>query len=143
MSDYTNTGKKAYPPRGKMLTIPEGGKAGQMLVKTANGVEWADPPKSAAMLVGNITEKTVEGEIVYSCDKTYAELKAAWDEGRDVAVKYDGIIARLAEDFVATPGMLMGARNTQLVFDTNGSDNTLGFRSHITQSGEVDIEYKE
>lgn len=42
MSDYTNTGKKAYPPRGKMLTIPEGGKAGQVLVKTANGVEWKD-----------------------------------------------------------------------------------------------------
>lgn len=54
MSDYTNTGKKAYPPRGKMLTIPEGGKPGQVLMRTVVGLEWADLPIAGLSSYGTV-----------------------------------------------------------------------------------------
>lgn len=81
MSDYTNTGKKAYPPRGKMLTIPEGGKPGQVLVRTVGGLEWADLPIAGRSSYGTVKAASVyfdpEDEMQTNFEDLIAAMKAA------------------------------------------------------------------
>lgn len=89
--NHTNTGK-TYPGRKPELTIPEGGKPGQILVRTEKGLEWLD---YTPLVTANITRKVVESETVYSCDKTYEELRSAWDAGRDIAIFVGDTCARV------------------------------------------------
>ena len=51
---WTRTGKKSYPPRETELTIPAGGKPGQVLVRTAHGIEWADHIAVPAPTIGGM-----------------------------------------------------------------------------------------
>ena len=100
------------------------GTAGQVLTKTADGQEWKDAaspqPSTTTPLapteagsVGTSTEYargdhshpsevfwcTVTSDVMseeYSCDKTYAEIVAAYNAGKICIAKYGGIVFQLA-----------------------------------------------
>ena len=55
------------------------GSAGQVLKKTENGTEWANAKES---FVITFSESGSGSDITYSCDKTYAEILAAYNDGR-------------------------------------------------------------
>lgn len=79
---WTSTGKRAKPERKPELTIPEGGKIGQVLVLTANGLEWQDRRMVAELDINGEDDK-------YYCDKTFNELYDAWNRGVDVEIHID------------------------------------------------------
>lgn len=84
---WTNTGKRAKPERKPELVIPEGGKPGQILVCTAHGVEWIDRVVSCTFSEANGT---------WSCDKTFNELKAAYEAGSELIAYVNDLICRLS-----------------------------------------------
>lgn len=59
--------------------LPEGGTAGQLLTKTADGQEWQDREKD--VLVVNMT---MNDGIISSTDKTFDEVRAAYNTGKTV-----------------------------------------------------------
>lgn len=62
------------------------GTAGQVLTKTADGQEWANiPTPESEVFVCNITGSASAG---YTCDKTYAEILAAYNAGKVCIAKY-------------------------------------------------------
>lgn len=54
-----------------------------------SGVEpkWSAPSAGGGVMVVNITSDDVEGQTVYSADKTFAEIAAAVEAGRDVVAR--------------------------------------------------------
>ena len=54
MNRHTITGAPSLPRRDVELTIPAGGKPGQILVRTAHGIEWADHIAVPAPTVGGM-----------------------------------------------------------------------------------------
>lgn len=63
----------------KLMATPTGGTAGQVLTKTADGQEWQDREKD--LFVVTISGDDSSG---YTADKTFSEIKAAYDEGKTV-----------------------------------------------------------
>lgn len=59
--------------------LPEGGTAGQVLTKTTDGQEWQDREKD--LFVVTISGDDSSG---YTANKTFSEIKAAYDEGNTV-----------------------------------------------------------
>ena len=55
------------------------GSAGQILKKTETGTEWADAKES---FVITFSASGSGSDITYSCDKTYADILAAYNDGR-------------------------------------------------------------
>ena len=56
------------------------GSAGQVLKKTETGTEWADAKESFVITFSAAADGG--GDITYSCDKTYADILAAYNDGR-------------------------------------------------------------
>ena len=61
------------------MAPPTGGTTGQVLTKTADGQEWQDREKD--LFVVTISGDDSSG---YTADKTFVEIKAAYDEGKTV-----------------------------------------------------------
>ena len=57
---------------------PTGGTTGQVLKKTETGTEWADAKES---FVITFSASGSGSDITYSCDKTYADILAAYNAG--------------------------------------------------------------
>lgn len=101
---WTNTGKRAKPERKPELVIPEGGKVGQVLVKTPRGLEWADQEKllPEGGTAGQMLTKTASG---YEwADLPAAELGAygtvkmarySYDESEDTQTNFENLIDAL------------------------------------------------
>lgn len=60
--------------------LPEGGTAGQVLTKTADGQEWQD--REEDVFIVNMT--TNDGSTIASSDKTFNEVQAAYNTGKTV-----------------------------------------------------------
>ena len=60
--------------------VPDGGTAGQLLTKTADGQEWKD--REEDIFVVNMT--TNDGSTIASSDKTFDEVQAAYNTGKTV-----------------------------------------------------------
>ena len=67
--------------------VPSGGSAGQVLCKTEDGTAWTDPPSGGdgSNLIVTFTNATGGGG--YEADKTYDEVAAAINAGRNVVGK--------------------------------------------------------
>ena len=67
--------------------VPSGGTAGQVLSKTEDGTAWTDPPSGGdgSNLIVTFTNATGGGG--YEADKTYDEVAAAINAGRNVVGK--------------------------------------------------------
>ena len=63
------------------LAAPEGGTEGQMLYKSADGVEWGDKP----VMVVNVTST---GDKQHTADKTYSEILEAYQSGYMIYASY-------------------------------------------------------
>ena len=61
------------------MVPPTGGTTGQVLKKTETGTEWADAKES---FVITFSASGSGSDITYSCDKTYADILAAYNDGR-------------------------------------------------------------
>ena len=61
------------------MVPPTGGITGQILKKTETGTEWADTKES---FVITFSASGSGSDITYSCDKTYADILAAYNDGR-------------------------------------------------------------
>lgn len=81
MNRHTITGAPSLPCRDVELTIPKGGKIGQILVLTEKGPEWQDRRMVAQL-------KRDEDDRLY-CDKTFNELYDAYNRGVDVQIEVD------------------------------------------------------
>lgn len=108
---WTNTGKRAKPERKPELVIPEGGKDGQVLVRTEKELEWAGLPIPEGGKPGQILVCTAHGvewidrvvnchfseaDGTWTCDKTFNELKAAYEAGSELIAHVSGYICRLS-----------------------------------------------
>lgn len=69
--------------------LPSGGTVGQVLTKTASGSAWEDiptPPDSSPLIV-TFTPDSSPSSTNWSCDKTYAEILTAYNQGRVIEGK--------------------------------------------------------
>lgn len=85
---WTNTGKRAKPERKPELTIPAGGKEGQRLVMRGGHLKWED-------VTLKISFYFKEAEHKYVCDKTYSEVKEAFDNGTSVFATFGTAVMQL------------------------------------------------
>lgn len=109
-TDQNISGKLDKPTNDATAT------AGQLLTKTANGQEWKDREKDLF-----IVTFTYNGE--YHADKTFAEIKAAYDEGKMCYASLNGNIC--------LRGVITNSYVTFIAFDVWGSsesiDTSMGF----------------
>lgn len=77
--------------------LPDGGTEGQMLYKAADGAVWGDKP----VMVVNVTYDETG---FFSADKTVDEIKEAYLNGLNVYVLLDNIVFSLAAAFDAETG---------------------------------------
>ncbi len=96
---WTNTGKRAKPERKPELVIPEGGKVGQVLVKTPRGLEWADLPIPAGGNPGQVLMCTASGlewaDFPIAGISSYGTVKAAnyvYDTEEDTQTNFENLI---------------------------------------------------
>lgn len=150
---WTNTGKRAKPERKPELVIPEGGKDGQVLVRTEKELEWAGLPIPEGGKPGQILVCTAHGvewidrvfsctfseaDGTWTCDKTFNELKAAYEAGSELIAYVAGYTCRLS--FCETASMIFSLFMTDaLTFD---HVYTLVYAS-ISKDGSVTVDYEE
>ena len=90
-------GQNPVPENATYVTVPKasGLKAGKVLTTTGkNGVlamEWKD-----INFPVTITSTTTDGVTTYTADKTFAEIKAAYDSGANVYALLNGLILSMS-----------------------------------------------
>lgn len=124
---WTTTGKRAKPERKPELVIPEGGKDGQVLVCTAHGLEWIDRVVSCNFSKANGT---------WTCDKTFDELKAAYEAGSELIAYVNNYICRLS--FCGGANIIFSLFMTDAVTFDNAY--TLVY-ANIFKDGSVEVDY--
>ena len=103
-TDQNISGKLDKPTNDATAT------AGQLLTKTANGQEWQDREKDLF-----IVTFTYNGD--YHADKTFAEIKAAYNEGKMCYASLDGNIC--------LRGVITNSYVTFIAFDVWGSSESI------------------
>lgn len=98
-------GNHVHPSDTSKLDAPSGGSVGQVLKKTANGVEWANESGGAEIFWATYGTTTL------------AELQAAWSDGKTILIYYQGDVYYLSS--------VTGSNNSSFVFhcpswSTNG-----------------------
>ena len=97
-------------PGTDYMVPPTGGTAGQVLTKTTDGQEWKDREKD--LFVVTISGDDSSG---YTADKTFSEIKAAYDEGKTV-------VAITAVNSMTSPLFLVYITNELVQFTAALSD---------------------
>lgn len=91
-------GNHVHPHDTSKLDAPSGGSVGQVLKKTADGVEWANEAGGGTSDVFWATYGTT----------TLAELQAAWADGKTILISYQGNVYYLSS--------VTGNNNSSFVF---------------------------
>ena len=116
-------GQNPVPENATYVTVPKasGLKAGKVLTTTGkNGVlamEWKD-----INFPVTITPSTTDGVTTYTADKTFAEIKAAYDSGANVCVNLYGnllFLSEISEDHVGFGGIITDYCNVVIINSEN------------------------
>lgn len=94
-----NTTINVYPGLVQQIEqgagLPEGGTPGQMLYQGDSGPEWGDKPVMYVHITGNDP---------YTADKTFQEVKNAYDSGEAVIAVWNDLLVPLATGYEITEG---------------------------------------
>ena len=116
-------GQNPVPENATYVTVPKasGLKAGKVLTTSGkNGVlamEWKD-----INFPVTITPSTTDGVTTYTADKTFAEIKAAYDSGANVCVNLYGnplFLSEISKDYVGFGGIIKDYCNVVIINSEN------------------------
>lgn len=111
--------------------LPDGGTEGQMLYKSADGAEWGDKP----VMVVNVTDSGG----TFSADKTFEEILQAKDNGWAVFAVASSFVAPLSQYFPNYVVQFIGWVGNQYIMISISSNNTVDFEILYLPATAVDF----
>lgn len=107
--------------------LPTGGTPGQMLYQGESGPEWGDKP----VMVVNVSGDLVSG---WTADKTFAEVKDAYDSGYSIFMKGPVFYSAYASLPVLLPLFYVDDNSQSAVFSSMDFNSGKGFSGVLSNS---------